>query len=147
MILVFERRIRTMEIQKGQLISRRHLAKLLAIHPDSLSRMLREGPGCAIVMHGGPGREMLLSGWHADRWHKAQTCRRGNDERPCPACRIVLEDCVAIAEHLVVTGHGVGGCEYCDVRWGLCMPCSRFGSEPPPRFAQARIVRHRRRSA
>jgi hypothetical protein len=52
--------------------TRRQVAEFLSIHPDTLTKKLREGLGAAIVDGGGRGREMVFDLRLVVRWHLAE---------------------------------------------------------------------------
>ena len=103
-------------------LSRRSVADLLGLHPDSVSRLSAEGLACAVVRFGGHGQAMAFDQGLALRWDRARRCRRVNG-KPCRQCRQVLEDCQAVGEHLLEERHGHGQCEECTPPGGLCGPC------------------------
>lgn len=103
-------------------LSRRDVALALELHQDSVSRRLSDGLGSAILRAGGQGKEMSFSWLLVSRWHLAITCRRGPDGH-CRMCSLVLEDAMAVAEHLNGARHGYGGCEECSPPPNLCVPC------------------------
>lgn len=102
-------------------VSRRKLAALLGLHPDSLSRLMPEGLAIAVAAWGGRGKTQLFDVERAGRFVRAWRCRQLRSG--CPACWLVLEDCQAVAEHLIETRHPYAGCEDCTPPGGLCQPC------------------------
>ena len=108
---------------KADTMTRRELADVLLIHPDSVSRNLRTGLGAAVLSWGGRGEEQKFSKFHAIRWHKARACARRKRGAPCWRCDTVLDDCNATAEHLLKERHGVAGCSECRSTWELIQPC------------------------
>ena len=107
--------------KKADELTRREVAKILDRHPDSVSRLLHEGLACAVLQWGGRGKEMRFSRKQLERWRRARACR--DTGRWCKACNEVLYDTEAIAEHLLETKHGYGGCQECRVTWKVCQPC------------------------
>jgi hypothetical protein len=104
-------------------ITRRALARLLDVHQDTLSRQLADGLGIAVVTWGGRGSELIFDQRLALRYWNASSCPRGGAGGRCPICGVVLEDCVAVAEHLIEARHGYGGCELCRVDHAVIAPC------------------------
>ncbi|MGB7220748.1 MAG: hypothetical protein WBD07_18255 [Vicinamibacterales bacterium] len=112
-----------MRTEKADALTRRQLADLLGLHQDSVSRALPDGLASAVLEWGGRGRTMRFSRALALRWDRARSCHRGDAGRPCLVCRRVLEDVVAVAEHLIAAHHGYGGCRECRIDWPVCQPC------------------------
>jgi len=118
---------------KTDRISRRDVAHLLDMHPDSVSRILHEGLSSAVLEWGGRGKTMTFSRVRVLRWWRARTCtRRGG--RPCSECAFVLEDCQAVGEHLMQARHGAeesceddenGPARCYPADWRVCQPCGR----------------------
>lgn len=104
-------------------MTRREVAEMLDLHQDSVSRRLADGLASAVLQWGGRGKEMAFSRTAVLRWWRASTCARDGG-RPCLPCRRVLEDTVAVAEHLLETRHGYGGCQECRTDWKVCQPCA-----------------------
>ena len=104
-------------------LTRRQLAGMLNLHPDSATRMLHEGLAAAVVEWGGRGKEMIFSRRLAMRFVNARDCRRDGGRR-CRKCRYAMEDIMAVAEHLLEERHGSGGCDECTEPPTPCMPCS-----------------------
>ena len=109
--------------QQERSITRRELATSVGVHPDSLSRVLADGLASAVLVWGGRGQEQRFSLALAHRFIGAWRCRQ---HRECAQCARVLEDCQAVAEHLIGTRHGYGGCLECRITWEVCQPCGRF---------------------
>jgi hypothetical protein len=103
-------------------ISRRDLATLLGVHQDTLSRVLRDGLGIAVVEWGGRGKEMSFDLPLALRYWNANSCRRW-DGRRCLTCESALEDCRNTAEHLIAERHAYSGCAECRTTWEVGIPC------------------------
>ena len=107
-------------------LTRRELAELLNIHQDTVTRVLRNGLASAVMVWGGSGKEMSFSRRGAIRWIDARDCRRDGGQR-CRQCSRVLEDVMAIAEHLLEERHGFGACDECRPPGSLCQPCTLTG--------------------
>jgi len=58
------------------------------------------------------------------RWRLAKTCQQDGG-RPCAECRLVNDDCKAVATHVLAARHGVGSCSECAHGWELCLPGER----------------------
>src|SRR4051812_25497717 len=87
-------------------MTRRQVGELLGLHPDSVTRLLPDGLAAAVSHWGGASKEMTFDHALVLRWDRARSCR--NDAgRPCRACALVLEDCLAVAAHLIEARHGV----------------------------------------
>ena len=108
-------------------LSRRDVAELLDLHPDSVSRLLHDGLGYAVTEWGGRGAAMRFDRRLVDRWHSARDCHQGHGGGPCNACALVLEDAQAVSEHLIAERHGHGQCPECTAPPRLASPCSYFG--------------------
>jgi hypothetical protein len=111
--------------------SRRTTASILGVHPDSITRLLRDGLASAVLQWGGHGKEMSFSRPLVLRWAGARHC-------PCARCRMVLEDCQVAGEHLITHRHGA--LEPCDdgPEWAwkrLAVPCDwpEDADAPAPR--------------
>lgn len=115
----------TGQVDREDRMTRRDVAKLLGMHPDSVSRNLRDGLGSAVTEWGGRGKTMTFSRLMVLRWWRARTCtRRGG--RPCSDCSLVVEDSEVVAAHLIEKRHGVFDepCEEdCGYQGGICQPC------------------------
>lgn len=105
-------------------LTRREVAGLLNLHPDTITKQLVEGLGCAVTRWGGRGKPMIFSAEMVKRWDRARSCRCGAQGRSCKACALVLEDAQLVAEHLLETRHGYGKCRMCRADWPLQQPCS-----------------------
>lgn len=99
-------------------MTRLEVAKLVGVHPDTLTRLLAEGLGSAVIQWGGHSKPMSFSRDLVIRWNDARTCTRF-DGRPCPRCVDTLEDCRYTAEHLKEAKHGHDGCDECYAPWAL----------------------------
>lgn len=99
-------------------MTRLEVAKLVGVHPDTLTRLLAEGLGSTVIRWGGHSKPMSFSRDLVIRWNDARTCKRFAG-RPCPRCVDVLEDCRYGAEHLKEAKHGAGGCDDCYGPWVL----------------------------
>jgi hypothetical protein len=113
---------------KAQTLSRRELAKLLHIHPDSVSRNLTAGLACAVTRWDSRGRAMLFDRAQALRWAGAFRCpSKALSWTPCRRCWTVMEDCAAVGEHLAEARHGYAGCVECGrgMDWQLGQPCQQ----------------------
>ena len=106
---------RTRRLAEADGITRREAAQLLGLHPDSITRLLPEGLGAAVVAWGGHGREMTFSRLLVTRWQAARICLATG--RGCNACDLAMFCMVADAEHQTAKRHGVGGCADCWVPW------------------------------
>ena len=104
-------------------LTRRELAEMLDLHPDSITRRLRDGLASAVSVWGGRGKEMYFSRRATIRWNDAKDCRRDGGQR-CRQCTRVLEDVMAIAEHLIDEKHGFGGGDDCTYPGDQCQPCT-----------------------
>ena len=104
-------------------LTRRQLADMLDLHPDSVTRSLPDGLASAVLVWGGRGKEMVFSRRNVMRWIDARDCRRDGGRR-CRKCSYVLEDVMAIAEHLLEERHGFGACDECSPPGSLCQPCT-----------------------
>lgn len=110
-------------------LSRREVAEMLNLHPDSISRLLPEGLASAVTRWGGSGKSMIFSRMLVSRWQRARLCFR-NQGRPCVECLIVTDDCQVGAEHLLEVRHGAfetcgRGDDFCGHPSGeFCQPCS-----------------------
>lgn len=100
--------------------TRRELAELLGLHPDSVSRLMSAGLAIAVEAWGGRGLEQRFDPMRAQRFLGAYRCRQ---VRECSQCRRVLEDCRAVAGHLITTRHSYGACPDCRPPRRLCQPC------------------------
>lgn len=110
-------------------MSRREVADLLGIHPDSVSRNLHDGLASAVIAWGGRGKTMYFSRLRVLRWWRSKTCT-ANAGRPCRKCLDSLEECAALGEHLIAARHGAD--ETCVEDDGVCgaaamvrVPCQR----------------------
>ena len=103
-------------------IGRRSLAKLLRLHPDSVTRLLSDGLAVAVIEWGGRGKEMVFDRALALRFWNASTCRAWSG-RPCWYCRSTIEDCRNTGEHLKADRHGYGQCPECHWDQPTCGPC------------------------
>ena len=110
---------------KADSLSRRQVADLLGLHPDSVTRALADGLASAVIKWGGSGKRMAFSQALVWRWERARSCHR-NGGRPCLECSIVREDAEVVALHLLEVRHGV--LESCGRDCGypgeICQPCS-----------------------
>jgi hypothetical protein len=104
-------------------LSRREVATILRLHPDSVTRLLAGGLASAVLAWGGHGRLMVFSLALVMRWDFARTCTSGRSGGPCATCRLVLEDCECTGQHLAEKRHGAF--ETCDDE--DCEPQQRFG--------------------
>jgi len=103
-------------------MSRRDVAAAINLHPDSVTRALRDGLGSAVLECGGHGKLMTFSLALVSRWFLATRCGR----QQCDECDRVLEDSKAVAEHLLAEGHGYAGCSDCLATWNICLPCDCY---------------------
>jgi hypothetical protein len=110
-----------MNRQQQESISRRALAERFGVHPDSLSRLMSAGLAIAIAEWGGRGKEQLFSFERAERFMRAWRCRQQRQQ--CWYWSRVLEDCQAVAEHLITQRHVYGECRDCTPPPRLCQPC------------------------
>lgn len=117
-------RFTTKDLRADKKLSRREVAQLLRLHPDSVSRILPEGLGSAVTSWGGRSKRMQFSRWMVLRWDRARSCRRYGGT-PCVLCKLVLEDAQVVAKHLLEVRHGVG--ESCDPK-----NCGYVGGISPP---------------
>lgn len=106
-------------------MTRREVANILGVHQDSVSRLLPEGLAAAVIAWGGHGRPMQFSGDAMRRWDLARRCRRGPRDGPCEGCKLVLEDCQAVGDHLLRSRHGYRGCRECRPPGRLVQPCNQ----------------------
>ena len=114
------------------LMTRRDVAALLGVHPDSASRMLPEGLGACVRSWGGHGKAMTFSKALVLRWYAARTCPARAAGRGCWPCRGTLEDCQVTATHLIRARHDAvtlfarcpfDGEEPCGHPGGFSEPC------------------------
>ena len=110
-------------LRKEDQISRRELAHLLGVHPDSVSRMLPDGLAVAVVEWGGRGKETLFDQPLALRFWNAKTCPIARSGGYCYFCRSALEDCKNVGEHLIEARHAYGGCSECRCTHEVTAPC------------------------
>ena len=103
-------------------MTRRYVADMLDLHPDSVTRSL-PGLAAAVLVWGGRGKEMVLSRRGVMRYIDARDCRRDGGRR-CRKCSYVLEDVMAVAEHLVKERHGYKECDECRPVGDVCQPCT-----------------------
>ena len=86
-------------------MTRREVAAMLGMHADSVTRNLADGLGSAVLAWGGRGKTMTFSRLRVLRWWRAKTCTR-NGGRQCRDCWNALEECEALADHLIEKRHG-----------------------------------------
>ena len=106
-------------------MTRRDVAALLKVHQDSVSRLLSDGLGYAVLNWGGRGKLMIFDRGLVERWAFAYRCPR----RPYCCCDPLLEDARNVAEHLLEERHGYGECEECFAPWLRLSPCADAGRE------------------
>lgn len=110
----------------AETLTRREVAVLLELHPDSITRLLSEGLASAVIRWGGRGKEMAFSRALVLRWDAARTCHNGAAGGPCGACRLVLEDGSISGRHVQAAQHGVfERCKApgCGIQRAFCPPC------------------------
>jgi hypothetical protein len=93
-------------------LTRDQVARRLRLHADTVTSRLGDGLGSAVLAWGGRGRLMAFDAALVDRWAAAARCPAYGGKR-CTCCHTILEDCEAIAAHLIATRHGFGGCGEC----------------------------------
>lgn len=116
--------------------TRRESARKLDRHPDSVTRLLPEGLGYAVLAWGGRGKEMTFDPALVERWRLARDCSLRRPD--CSRCRVVLEDAEAVALHLIRWRHGHGGCAECRPPKALEQPCALPAL--PERLDRKRLV-------
>ena len=106
-------------------MTRREVAAMLGMHVDSVTRNLQDGLASAVLKWGGHGKRMTFSRLMVLRWWRAKTCTKDGG-RYCTICYWVLDDCLAVGEHLIEARHGVfEGCdEDCGYPGGIGQPCA-----------------------
>lgn len=130
--------LRRVVVRRGDRLGRREVARMLQVHPDSVTRRLSSGLGAAVIDFGGRGKHMIFFRPAFQRWAAAQRCV-SDKGRPCRNCAAVLEDCEHVARHLRDIGHGYGSCWYCAPHEHLLFPCAlRPGDQRPE--VQDRLV-------
>ena len=111
---------------KNDRLTRRETAQILKLHPDTLSRLLCDGLGYAVVQWGGRGKLMYFDRELALRWDRAWNCTRGGPPywRSCDKCSAMLKASAALAAHMIETRHGHGKCPKCTPPRNV-RPCRR----------------------
>jgi len=105
---------------RAQIVTRREVADMLNLHPDSISRALHDRLGVAVLEWGGAGKEMKFSAALVQSWNLARSCW-SRDGQPCAICSLCLEDYAVVARHLIESRHGVlTGCADRDAEGPLC---------------------------
>jgi hypothetical protein len=83
------------------LTTRRDLGRRLELHPDSVSRLLWHGLGCAVRAWDGRGRALAFDLAAALRWWFAWTCPdKGGPLGACDDCAEVLFAARFVSDHL-----------------------------------------------
>lgn len=112
-----------MHVKENARLSRRGVARLLSITPDSVSRLVPEGLGYAVTARRGRGGALTFDVALVTRWWRLRACQRAGGG-PCQSCRLALEDALAVTEHLAAAGHCHGACPECRAPGGLIEPCA-----------------------
>lgn len=113
-----------MAVNNKNSLSRKAVADLLNVHPDSVSRLLHEGLASAVLEWGGHSKTMAFSRPLFERWQFLRACPARRRQQHCSVCWHAAEDIQALAEHLLEARHGYGGCELCTVDWPVSQPCT-----------------------
>ena len=114
----------TKKMNSRDRLTRRQVGQLIGMHPDSVTRVLHDGLGYAVLEWGGRGKLMYFARELVLRWHRARQCWQGAMGYPCDECSAVLQQCEALAEHMIEERHGYAECKKCTLPGKLCQPCS-----------------------
>jgi hypothetical protein len=93
------------DVRKGTTLTRVQVANLMGVHRDTVSHLLSEGLGWAVLFWGGSSKPMRFSRPLTEFFQAAWSCRRDAGHR-CGRCRCMLDDAKVVATHLIEARHG-----------------------------------------
>jgi hypothetical protein len=109
-------------LEAGNRVALREFAAAFGLVDDSeLGPVFAKGLAAAIVSR---EPEMMLDRPRAMRFMRALNCPLITAGRRCYECDLVMDDDLAVAEHMICVNHGRGGCEECELPdWPVGQPC------------------------